>query len=247
MLGLLLCGLLYGAAGVASDIVDPHAIMQRMSRAYDGIQDYTALFLKQERISGTLQPLETVEMRFQEPFKLYMAWLEPHEGRAITYIDGQNDNKILVNPGGLLQFVQLSLDPNSTLAMRNAHHTVHQAGLRNTIHLLMREYQRGMQHGHMQLIARGDARVDERPAYHLEFIGPAQKSAGYYAYRGEIWVDKEYFLPTKLRIYDWDNQLYEDYEYRRLQLNPGLGPEAFVLPTPQALGFPVPRLEASGQ
>ena len=243
---LVLLGWLYGASMAISDTVDPHDILQRMGQAYNGIQDYTALFLKRERINGTLQELETIELRFQEPFKLYMAWQEPHKGRALTYIEGENDNKMLVNPGGFLQFVYLSLDPDSLLATRNAHHTVRQAGLRHTINLLMREYQRGMQQGQMQITLRGDAEVDERPTYHIEFVGPKNKKAGYYAYRGDIWIDKEYFLPTKLHIYDWDNQLYEDYEYRRLHLNPGLGPKAFVLPTATPAASSVPREEASG-
>ena len=150
---MVLLGWLCGVGIATSNTVDPHAIMQRMGQAYDGIQDYTALFLKRERINGTLQELETIELRFQEPFKLYMAWQEPHKGRALTYIEGENDNKMLVNPGGFLQFVHLSLDPNSPLATRNAHHTVRQAGLRHTINLLMREYQRGMQQGHMPSVA----------------------------------------------------------------------------------------------
>jgi outer membrane lipoprotein-sorting protein len=247
MLALVLLGFLYYPGIAVSQTVDPHDIIQRMSRAYDGIQDYTALFLKRERIDGKLPELETIELRFQEPFKLYMAWQTPYQGRVLTYIEGENDNKMLVNPGGILQFFRLSLDPNSALATRNAHHTIRQAGLRHTINLLMREYHRGMQHRQMQLHWRGVAEVDERPAYHIEFVGPPDKEAGYYAYRGEIWVDQEYFLPTKLRIYDWDNQLYEDYEYRRLQINPGLSPEAFILSTPKPVDFPVPRVEASGQ
>jgi outer membrane lipoprotein-sorting protein len=246
MVALVLLGWLYGAGMVRSDTVNPHDIMRRMGQAYNGIRDYTALFLKRERVNGTLQELETIELRFQEPFKLYMAWQAPHKGRALTYIEGENDNKMLVTPGGLLQFVHLSLDPNSPLATRNAHHTVRQAGLRHTIDLLMREYRRGMQQGHMQITFRGYAEIDERPTYHLEFIGPKDKKAGYYAYRGDIWIDQEYFLPTKLRIYDWDNQLYEDYEYRQLRLNPDLGPEAFVLPTAPPAFSPVPPVEASG-
>jgi outer membrane lipoprotein-sorting protein len=246
MLALVLLGFLYCPSIAVSQTIDPHDIMQRMSRAYDGIRDYTALFLKRERIDGKLQDLEMIELRFQEPFKLYMAWQTPYQGRALTYIEGENDNKMLVNPGGLLQFVRFSLDPNGALATRNAHHTVRQAGLRYTISLLMREYYRGMQHRQMHLHWRGVAEVDERPAYHIEFVGPPDKGAGYYAYRSEIWVDQEYFLPTKLRIYDWDDQLYEDYEYRRLQINPGLGPAAFVLPPPKPVDFPAPRVEASG-
>jgi outer membrane lipoprotein-sorting protein len=244
---VLFLGFLYCPSIAVSETVDPHDVMQRMSRAYDGVRDYTALFLKRERIKGELQELETIELRFQEPFKLYMAWQEPYKGRAISYIEGENGGKMLVNPGGMLQFVRLSLDPDSSLATRNAHHTVRQAGLRNTIALLMREYQRGMQQNQMQLHFRGMATVDERPAYHIEFIGPQDKQAGYYAYRGEIWIDKEFFLPTKLHIYDWDNQLYEDYEYRRLHINPGLALEAFVLSPPQHDFSPVTRVEASGQ
>src|SRR5918996_946155 len=84
------------------DSLDPHAILRRMANAYDGIYDYTALFLRRERINGKLLPLEKIELRFQEPFKVYMSWLEPYEGRAIAFVKGKNDNKLLVNPGGLL-------------------------------------------------------------------------------------------------------------------------------------------------
>jgi outer membrane lipoprotein-sorting protein len=62
-----------GPGQAASDAPDPPAIMQRMASAYDGIRDYTAVFLKRERINGTLLPLETIELRFQAPFKVYMA------------------------------------------------------------------------------------------------------------------------------------------------------------------------------
>src|SRR5262245_17226822 len=95
IMALVLLGLLYGITIADSSPIDPHDIIQRMWRSYNGIQDYTALFLKRERVNGILQPLETIELRFQEPFKLYMAWQEPYKGRAATYIEGENDNKIL--------------------------------------------------------------------------------------------------------------------------------------------------------
>src|SRR5882762_6143266 len=108
----------------ASDVREPQEIMQRMLSAYDGIRDYTALFLKRERIKGVLLPLETIELRFQVPFKVYMAWREPYAGRVIVYVEGENDNQILVNPGGLLRFLRLKLEPTSALATKNTHHTV---------------------------------------------------------------------------------------------------------------------------
>jgi outer membrane lipoprotein-sorting protein len=215
---------------VAANTVDPAVIMQRMVNAYDGIRDYTALFLKRERIKGVMQPLEKIELRFQEPFKVYMAWQEPDNGRVIAYIEGKNDNKITVNPGGMLQFMRMSLAPTNPLAMRNEHHSVLEVGLGNTINLLKQQYERGTQRNEIDLHFRGHGEVDGRPAYHIEFVCRAKDRDGYYAYRGEIWIDHEYDLPTKLYIYDWDNQLYEHYEYHRLRLNPGLKPDAFSIP-----------------
>lgn len=224
----------------ASDALAPQEIMQRMVRAYNGIRDYTALFLKRERINGTLLPLETIELRFQAPFKVYMAWREPHPGRVIVYIEGENDNKILVNPGGLLRFLRLKLGPTSALAMQNTRHSILEVGLQKTIAYLEREYERGRREGQVTLTAQGDDEMADRPAYRLTLVFHADRTAGYYAQRGEIWVDTAHFLPIRLSLYDWDNQLYAYYEYRNLQLNPGLGPEAFRLaPAPDIQSPPV--------
>jgi outer membrane lipoprotein-sorting protein len=242
---VVLLGVFCCAGRVAGDSADPHTIIQRMARAYDGIRDYTAIFYKRERLKGKLQDLEVIALRFQEPFKVYLAWHEPYKGRVATYVEGENNNKLLVNPGGMLQFLRLSLDPRSPLATHEGHHSIFNTGLRNTIQLLMQQYYRGRQNGDAQFYLRGQDEVDGRLAYHLEFVGPASKEAGYYAYRAEIWVDKTYYLPTRLRIYSWDNQLHEDYEYRRLQLNPGLGAEAFRLAAPQRELTQTPTAEAS--
>src|SRR5262249_20213563 len=188
----------------ASDVIDPHALMQRMASAYDGIRDYTAVFLKRERINGTLLPLETIELRFQAPFKVYMAWREPHAGRVIVYVEGENDNKILVNPGGLLRFLRLKLAPTSPLATKNTHHTVREVGLQKTIALLVREYERGRREGQVTISFQGYDEVAGRSTYHLTLVCHAAKTAGYYAQRGEIWVDAEHFLPIRLSLYGWD-------------------------------------------
>lgn len=235
----VLAGLATGSALASSkDSIDPHTLIQRMGSSYDGIKDYTALFFKRERINDHLLPLEKIELRFQEPFKVYMAWEEPYEGREIAYVEGENNDKILVNPGGLLRFMRLSLDPASAMATRNSHHTVRQVGLENTIKLLMKQYRRGMAEGVLTLRFLGYDKVGDRPAYHLEFICHADKSAGYYAHRGEIWLDEEHYLPVRVRVYNWDNEPYAYYEYRNLRLNPGLGPAAFKLDQAKLPGMP---------
>jgi len=226
---VVVLGMAPGPGLAASDVIDPHTIIQRMASAYDGVRDYTAVFLKRERINGTLLPLETIELRFQAPFKVYMAWREPYAGRVIVYVEGENDNKILVNPGGLLRFLRLKLEPTSSLTTKNTHHTVREVGLQKTIALLVREYERGRREGQVTLSFQGYDEVAGRSTYHLTLVCHADKTAGYYAQRGEIWVDAEHFLPIRLSLYDWDGELYAYYEYQRLCVNPGLGAEAFRL------------------
>lgn len=244
MVGLL--GLVYHAnLARSAPLDDPHAIVQRMATAYAGIQDYTAVFLKRERIRGELLPLETIEFRFQEPHKVYMAWREPYAGRIITYVEGENDDKIHVNPGGILRFLRVSLDPLGSTAMQKNHHSILQAGLRKTIDLLMQQYQHGTQGGQMTVYFRGYGEVDHRPAYHLEFICKAENVEACYAYRGDIWIDQAFYLPTKLRLYTADNQLYAYYEYRHLRLNPGLSPEDFRIPSPFPAQLPAAEARES--
>ena len=223
-------GLLCWVGAVCGDPVNPHDGILRMEAAYQDVTDYTALFLKRERIRGTLRPLEKIEFRFQSPFKVYMTWQEPNPGRTIVYVEGENNNKMQVNPGGLLQMLRFSLDPSSGLATRDNHQTIRQAGLGNLIDLILSQYRRGIKTGQITLRLLGDGEVDGRPADRLSLLCHADEAAGYYAKRADIWIDKAHHLPTRLRVYDWNNQLYAHYEYRRLKLNPGLSPEAFTLP-----------------
>lgn len=187
------------------------------------------MFYKRERVNGRLLPLEQIDLRFQEPYKIYMSWRHPHAGRTITYVQGENKNKIRVNPGGLWRFLRLSLDPLSPMAMRGSHHSVLKVGLRNTIDLLTRQYQRGVKEDHIDLLYRGNDQVDGRPVYRLELVCRDKANTVCYAYRADIWIDQGHHLPTKLTIYNWDNQLYAYYEYRELKLNPGLKADAFRL------------------
>ncbi len=45
---------------------------------------------------------------------------------------------------------------------------------------------------------------------------------GYYCYRAVINLDMESKIPIKVRIYDWDGLLVEDYGYENLKLDAAL-------------------------
>ena len=59
--------------------------------------------------------------------------------------------------------------------------------------------------------------------------GPRKIKAGqtlfiprYYSARGTVWVSPETLLPTRIEIFDANDELYERYVYRDVRLNIGL-------------------------
>ncbi len=93
-------------------------------------ESYTAVFHKQERVKGWLKPKETVSLKFKKPFKVYMKWIEdPGKGREILYVDGQNNNRILLHEPGIMGVVIMNLHPQGHLAMNGSRHPITEAGL----------------------------------------------------------------------------------------------------------------------
>ena len=133
----------------------------------------------------------------------------------------------------MLEFMRLSLAPTSFLATQSTYRTILEAGIQKAIELLIGEYERGREHSQFKLALLGSGVVDNRPVYHLEMGFSRAKKDLFYAYRGLRWIDNALYLPLKTKIVDWDDQLYEHYEYHQLNLNPGLGSEAFQLDTPE--------------
>ena len=61
------------------------------------IDNYTAVFHKQERVKGDLRDEEIVFFKFKKPFKIYMKWIkDPGKGREVLYADGWNQNRMKV-------------------------------------------------------------------------------------------------------------------------------------------------------
>ncbi len=54
----------------------------------------------------------------------------------------------------------------------------------------------------------------------------------YYGKRAEIHLDRETLLPLKISIWDWNDELYEEYEFRDLNLNPVLNDRDFDADNP---------------
>ncbi len=211
---------------VPASAQDPAEILNGMSGAYSKVDDYTAVFYKQERVKGTVLPEEKIQLKFKKPFKIYLHWLPgPHEGRESLYVRGENGGKVIGHEGGIIGFITLHMEPTGNIAMKGNRHPITDAGIGRLIEILDKDLKRGRERGELKLKFLGEDEVYGRRAWHIVKETPAE---GYYAPKMEIWVDKELNLPIKIKIFGPGDEFLESYGYSDLKVNTGLKDEEFT-------------------
>jgi outer membrane lipoprotein-sorting protein len=189
----------------------------------DRTESYTAVFHKQERVKGWLKTKETVYLKFKKPFKVYMKWIEdPGKGREILYIDGWNDNRILLREPGFMGVVIMNLRPQGAIAMKGSRHPITEVGLEHLVKMFGDNLRRGLRSGELEYRRGKEGTVYGRRIQPVEFIFPRDPRNGYYCYRGIISLDIEKKLPIRVQVFDWEDRLIEDNGYEDLALNAGL-------------------------
>jgi len=201
--------------------------VQKMDSSYQSLEGYTCTFKKQERIKGKLLPQETIQFKFSKPFQIYMKWIaEPHEGRELIYRRGLNQGKVVAHPGSFPD-ITLNLNPDSRLVMRNNRHPVNEAGIGNTVRIILEDYQTAQSHPEdsVTYFDKGPTQVEGEGSHCFEAQMPATDR--YYAASVEICVNLTTMLPNQLKIRDSTGTLIEHYMYLGVDTNPDLEPLDF--------------------
>ncbi len=203
--------------------VDPENWIRDMNKAYAEIDNYTAIFHKQERVNGKLLGEETIFIKFQKPFKIYMRWIkDPFRGREGLYVEGWNENKMRVHESGIARLITVNLDPKGLMAMKGNRHPITESGLGHLIELIGENLSRGIKNGDLKFIKHSEETMYGCQTRKIELIFPRNEAKCYYCYRAIINIDVEKNLPLKVQIYDWNDTLIENYGYEDLKLNAGL-------------------------
>lgn len=96
-------------------------------------------FKKQERLKGVYHSGEQNVKYHKSPFKIYLYIQAPQQGAEVLFIDGENDNKALVNPNAF-PYVSVNLDPYGQNMRKNNHHTIYEVGFDYISNLLSHEF-----------------------------------------------------------------------------------------------------------
>ena len=212
-------------------------LLTQLESSYAGIEDYTAVFQKQERVDGELLPEETILLKFQKPLKVYMKWIKgPHQGREALYVEGENDNKVIAHEGGFRRFVTLSLDPAGPTAMEGNRHPITEVGFGHILDGLHKDIHTAVEHDEFEIVRIGEEQFKNRPGIVLEARTVPRGERKYYASRMVLHVDRELMLPVDTSFYDDKGDLFERYVYTDVRLNVGITPKDFSKDNP-AYGF----------
>ncbi len=225
---ILLAGALPFRAGASDSTEALSALLAQMESSYSQVNDFVAVFHKQERIKGKLQEEETIQMKFQKPLKVYMRWIgEPLKGTEALYVEGRNDNKLIARRGGILGIATLSLDPRGSLAMAGNRHPITESGFGFLLARFRENLDAALRRGELQDVRLYDETFEGRPSMAAEGRFVPRTGYKYYASRFVIHVDKELMLPTGAMFYNEKDELFEKYIYTNVQLNVGLSPQDF--------------------
>ncbi len=226
---LVLTFLIAVNASAEESLPDPLKLMERCKQSYQNLNDYTATFIKEQRLRGRLRKPETTFLKFQKPFSIYMKWIKnPDKGKEVIYVEGAHNGKILAHLGGvigLLTPTTFRLEPTHPMAMGGNLKPITKAGLGNMIGALLAIYQLAEKNGDLESVCKGVKRHQGRDVYVVERTLP--KKEIYPNNYAVIYVDKELMLPVFYAAFDDEDRLLEQYEYRDLKLNVGLTEKDF--------------------
>lgn len=135
----------------ASPVEGPHrrieALLVDAANAMAAVYDYRGIILKRELFGDELVE-QKIAFKFSRPFRVYVKYLDPHEGREGLYVRGGNRNRLRAHRGSPPD-IMANLNPRGRIAMIDNHHPITSFGLENMLEIATRNIEKA--------IARGDA------------------------------------------------------------------------------------------
>ena len=169
--------------------------------------DYTANFVKQELVNGSLLDEQEMEMKVRHaPFSVYMKWVNHEPGREILYVDGLNNGKMTAHAGGWkAKLPCVFLEPTHSLAMAESRYPVTRVGLFELAKLMHRIHTEDLDKKRIAKCERlADQVFDGRPCHAFLVEYKDQKVSE--TYRKSIsLIDREWSIPVYTRNFGWIN------------------------------------------
>jgi hypothetical protein len=223
------------AHGGASAKLDPEEWLREAEAAYSRVTSYTTVLHKQQRVAGRLLPEETILLKCRRtPFSMYMKWIgRLNKGSELLYVAGWNEDRVRAHRGGILRFLTRNLDPRDPRLMAGNLRPVTSAGIGYLLETVATNIRKAGRVGELTFSEHGAETVYGRNTQVLEVMFPKERAKDYIGYRFVINQDVESKILVRIRVYDRDDQLIENYGFENLDLNAPLADVEFDPKNPE--------------
>jgi outer membrane lipoprotein-sorting protein len=235
----LVVGVLLGPVPTAAQPPEVASLITAMRAAYATVADYTATFVKRERLDGKLGDTETIQLKFRKPNSIYMRWTQGRAaGREIIVVEGRDDDRALIHePKGVRSLVTIVVAPDHPLVLKQSRHPITDVGLGRLIELLETGTRSAVAWKELPTAGEPAATAATRQI-ELKSSRPVGNCS---CQRAIVTLDAATHLPVAADTFDENDDPIGMYRYRDLDLNPPLTARDFD-PTNADYGFPRARL-----
>lgn len=202
-----------------------------LARYNRDVKGYSMTFQKQERIDGKLEKKELLDVKFREkPFSVYMRWLEGARLAArVIYVQGENNDKMLVKPSGLGGFLIVSRDPEGADARKSGRYTLKQFGLKKGLQRSLYGFEEDQKAGKLHVEYQGKQKIKEagdRTCWVLErrYEKPDEDGVSWQ----RLYIDTQTWLMVGTILKDDKGRLLAEYWFRDIKINPDFGKDQFT-------------------
>lgn len=214
---------------------DPEKWIVEAGDAYERVESYTAIFHKQQRIAGKLLEEENIFLKFRKrPYSLYMKWVtKPYKGSELLYVVGWNKGRIKAHRGGFFSFIVRNLDPNDPELMENDLRPVTSTGVGFLLKTVAINMRKAIKAGVLTFTNRGKENIYGRDTQVMVIDIPYENAEDYDGAQFVINQDVESKILLRIRVYDRDGRLVENYGYENLNLDARLSDSDFDPKNPE--------------
>jgi hypothetical protein len=190
------------------------------------IKDYSCTLIKQERVDGELGEEQKIALKvMQQPFSVYMQFIQPFAGREVAFVEGQNSGRLVVLEAGFKRMMgKMNLDPNGSLAMKGQKHPITAVGIRNLLVKLNKIWSAETKFAECDVTSNPNSKIGDRPCTMIQVVHPiARQDFKFHAAR--LFIDNELKIPVHFDAFAWPEQaegeppLEERFTYAKLKVN----------------------------
>ncbi len=233
------------SVGSEQDVPTPpidkqHPLFLPLQEAYKSrislknVKDYQADFTKKELMGRRLLTTNMNLKLRQEPFSVYLKFVNPNAGREVIYVQGRNKNNLIVHEVGIKSIVgTLELPPTGPDAMSDNKYPVTMIGLKTMLDKVIKQWETEGKLGEVKTQKYPDAKLpsgEECVAY--ESLHPTPREEFPY-HITRLWIEKKSNLAIRVEQLGFPQRndktppIVEEYTYSKLKINVSLSDRDF--------------------